>query len=280
MQATLKHKDYLSRHIRFILVELLALWKEEYFSDTRAFKKAKRYWMRVIANYSESLRYYLFGTPSVSSALGDFPIPSSMDEAVEILKRYGVTRLPDVDTSKLPFVIFNQSNARSSDQHKVNQDAAFAFAVDNGFHQIATQYLKEKESYFLAKAWRLNANPTHKVAVRNAMWHRDRDGFKVIKFFVYLSDVIQDDGEHEYAPGTHKMKPLRFVPQIRFSDAEVTARYHTIKIKGKRGYSFVEDTTGLHKASLPVNSNRDIICLAYFTGPIFWEAHTRKISLP
>ncbi len=268
----------LRRHLRFLAAEGAALWREPYFSDSR-FKKISRYWMRVGQNYLESVGYHMFKPDCVSTDKVDYRINRQPEEAVECLQKYGVAMLPDADMEKINFLTINTCNKLSAASHIVDYAAALKFCEEAGFHKIAKDYFGVNKCQFYTRAWRLNAHPENPVAIGNSSWHRDRDGFKVLKFFVYLTDVGKDDGEHEYAPGTHRIKPLRFVPQVRYSDDEIEERYKTIKLTGGRGTCFAEDTTALHKASMPLHSNRDMVAFAYFTGPVYWDNGTKKIQL-
>ena len=42
--------------------------------------------------------------------------------------------------------------------------------------------------------------------------HLPSDGFKVMKIFIYLDDVTDECGPHEYASYSNNIKPLKFVP--------------------------------------------------------------------
>jgi len=115
------------------------------------------------------------------------------------------------------------------------------------------------------------------------LWHKDRDGIKLVKIFIYLTDVNIDCGAHFFILGSHKKKPLRFVPQFRYKDRAIKNNFNIeniIEIVGKAGTCFVEDTSGFHRASRPKNgNNRSIISFTYFTGPLYHKHNCEYIEL-
>ena len=90
-------------------------------------------------------------------------------------------------------------------------------------------------------------------------------------------------GPHFFILGSHKKKPLRFVPQFRYRDKTVKKYFkneNIIEIFGNAGTCFIEDTSGFHRGSKPINNNkRSILCLTYFTGPVYYEKNCKYINL-
>ena len=87
-------------------------------------------------------------------------------------------------------------------------------------------------------------------------FHRDKDDWRFIKLFVYLTDVTDDTGPHVYIPTSHRHRGLAFRQQRRYSDEEVAAVFDpaaTVVLTGRAGTAVLENTFGLHKG-LPVKS--------------------------
>ena len=70
--------------------------------------------------------------------------------------------------------------------------------------------------------------------------HRDYDDFKFISFFVFLTDIDDDNGPHMYFPKTQNGEEPTCDPVI---------------IKGKKGTVFLADVYGYHNG-VPLNSGK------------------------
>jgi hypothetical protein len=102
--------------------------------------------------------------------------------------------------------------------------------------------------------------PTADGKPRHAEYfHRDFDDVAFIKLFIYLSDVDENNGPHEFIRGSHLDASLR--PIRRYTDAEVYSTYSNnrlVQFTGRAGTVFLENTTGLHRG-LPVHDKRRLI---------------------
>jgi len=72
--------------------------------------------------------------------------------------------------------------------------------------------------------------------------HRDYDDYKFLAFFVYLSDIDENNGPHVYYPNTF----------------DGTEEKEEIVITGKAGTAILADTYGLHKGQ-PLESGKRLI---------------------
>lgn len=101
------------------------------------------------------------------------------------------------------------------------------------------------------------------------LFHRDFDGLKFLKLFVYLSDVSESNGPHVYVTGSANLKIMR--RPKRYSDEQITEIFPATQIKkmcGKKGMMFLEDTFGLHKGTLPIHQDRLILQAVYGIHPL------------
>src|SRR4029079_18875375 len=85
-------------------------------------------------------------------------------------------------------------------------------------------------------------------------FHFDMDRLQWLKFFIYLTDVNEENGPHVFVKGTHRNNgiPKQFRQQgyARISDEEVSRFFpedSIIKVTGSAGTIFAVDTRGLHK---------------------------------
>jgi hypothetical protein len=265
-------RKILGHHLNFIFNELVAIKTETYFCRTRL-KGCNRFLMRVLSSYLDS---FLF-TINVRNRNKPRKIAASQ-EVCQLLDN-GFSYLKKVDLRLIDFVTINEKKERTTTPHKVDVVAARKFAKKMNFDLIAKDYLGVGRCNFHARAWRLNASPIVNSYHGNLDWHRDRDGYSELKFFVLLSDTLKGEGEHSIAVGSHLIKPLKFVPQRRYKDEEVLKDFNVVDVFGKKGTCFVEDTSCLHKGASPASRNRDILQFVYFTGPVYWDPETMPIDL-
>tara|TARA_B100000809_G_C15136014_1_gene530603 strand:+ start:3059 stop:3937 length:879 start_codon:yes stop_codon:yes gene_type:complete len=106
------------------------------------------------------------------------------------------------------------------------------------------------------------------------LFHRDVDDYKFIKFFIYLTDVGQENGPHVYVETSaydDKFKTIR-----RFSDEEIEESYGKEKVKyitGKKGEGYFVNTYGIHKGLLPKEGRRLILQVQYSINEVGIEEY-------
>lgn len=264
------HDFFLIRHIVFIMGELKASFKDSRWNWYNFYTRIK---VRLLSNYFQSLVYYL--NPKKNEKTNDhFPK----------LKTHGYQILENINVNEIDFVTYTvdkllNDKTKVVSTNQVDFEKAEKFAKEKGFHKIARNYFNSDYCNFLVYSWNTK---TFKDDNRlgTARWHRDRDGYKVLKFFIYLNDVDLDTGPHQFAVYSHVIRPLRFVPQIRYFKKNVEKYFPDINtFVGKKGTCFVEDTTGLHKGSPPKKGYRKLLQFSYFNGDINWYRHIKKINL-
>ncbi len=90
-------------------------------------------------------------------------------------------------------------------------------------------------------------------------FHRDVDDLNFIKLFVYLTDVAEENGPHEYIRGSHIDGRLSRIQ--RYSDNQILETFGTdrlVRFIGAAGSAFLENTYGLHRGQ-PVQAGRRLI---------------------
>ncbi|HEY3445979.1 MAG TPA: phytanoyl-CoA dioxygenase family protein [Myxococcales bacterium] len=120
-----------------------------------------------------------------------------------------------------------------------------------------------------------SAKPTHVES-----FHRDYDDWRFMKLFVYLTDVDEGSGPHEYVVGSH-WGSGRFRARA-YSDEEVERRYgreRQVRMLGPRGTSFLADTWGVHKGNVPTTRPRLLLQIQYSVLPVFKFAY-RPVAVP
>ena len=147
------------------------------------------------------------------------------------------------------------------------------FALNDELVEIASRYMgvpKDKMHClsFLDSLIRLEAEPNKNMGKYDfgLEFHRDVDGYRFLKMFVYLTDCFEGDGHHEYYLTTHGKTPAVVAPIVRYSNTEVEAAIPGIQrkiIQGNAGFGFAEDTFGFHRGTKPKNNDRLILNIQF-----------------
>ncbi|OUR64417.1 hypothetical protein A9Q79_08030 [Methylophaga sp. 42_25_T18] len=97
----------------------------------------------------------------------------------------------------------------------------------------------------------------------NHYWHRDiNHDFHLLKMFVFLSDCTIETGPHEFIKGSHTNLDI-LNGQRYFQDEQVDKIYplgHENRVLStvKAGTVIIENTQGLHRATIPKTGYRDL----------------------
>lgn len=134
---------------------------------------------------------------------------------------------------------------------------------------IAEEYLGCAPLLFSINAW-WNFGGFHKSVGLTQDFHRDLDDYKFLSFFIFLTDVGENGGQHTFIRGTHTKEALfdhvrdRALVESVFSDGDYGKPNFAANaerlvglmedFRGEAGQGFIADTYGLHRG---VPSERD-----------------------
>ena len=114
-------------------------------------------------------------------------------------------------------------------------------------------------------AWWSFKNKLTESKEKTQYFHRDIDNFNFIKLFLYLTDVDELSGPHQYIKFTHKkdfgFKLSTKVVDINTLHKNIDNDIHTFS--GKSGSVVLENTLGLHRAKKPEVSDRLMIAMSF-----------------
>lgn len=114
---------------------------------------------------------------------------------------------------------------------------------------------------------------------RSQLWHRDREDQRVIKGFIYLSEVDDGHGPFIYGRGTHDRGGLHDEPESfketghgnpRSTDEQMAAvlpRERWLQARGEPGTLILADTTGYHRGGLARIGDR-LLFTFMFVSPL------------
>ena len=121
-------------------------------------------------------------------------------------------------------------------------------------------------------------------AENGQLYHRDRDDFRSLRLYLYLSDVNEDNGPHFYLRSSHTwdlltkktngQKPHDLIDDTEhiFMDDKMIFQLSPFEkedevcILGKQGFCWLEDGGGLHKGSIPKKGSSSRLLLSVTWG--------------
>ena len=257
----------------------------------------------VVAKYAYlDLQVPVLGVPA--GALNQFGI----GEAAQLLVERGFAFLPMVRPEAVASMLaYFDGLDGQAEAGFVNWSTTQAFwcrllfdlASDPIVLGVVERYLGAPPIVLNYSAWRSKAGAE---AAGSQFFHRDFDDIKFVKLFVYLTDVVDDDGAHCFIVGSHRIDAVAalragwtggveefdkwYFGQLRKNDADVGAVFggDFTALIGKAGTCFLVDTSGIHKGLAPKRRDRVLAQVLYgvtpFYSPFYYELPTREARLP
>jgi hypothetical protein len=152
--------------------------------------------------------------------------------------------------------------------NEVAVEAPFGLKVANDSRVLSavSAALGAKPTISYMTAWW--SLPGHGEAEQAELFHRDYDDLRFVKLFLYLTDVDERSGPHAFVRGSHRNSKL--LPRLRYAEEEVGREYPAedhLRMEGKAGTAFLENTFGLHRGIPPVSKPRLIFQVLYSLRP-------------
>ena len=159
----------------------------------------------------------------------------------------------------------------------LNRESNFKkFILSSFVKNIAFDYLNTKSISIGARIF--ISNPIQggirdfEKSANAQKFHTDIDYSKHFKIFIYLDDVLDQDGPHIFIPGTHKRKKFSHLLIKRYEDDIIYQNYsEKVKFTGKKGTIFFEDTFGFHKGTTPIENSRIALVVVFGKGKIRYD---------
>lgn len=145
-------------------------------------------------------------------------------------------------------------------------------ALDPKLLEIASVYFGMWPQLHSIGSW-LNF-PTPEVAKKSQLWHRDPADLKLLKVFIYLEPVGEENGPFSFIPETQPFGAASgIVPQHehhrRITDAEMAATIpedRWVKCVGPENTMVLADTVGFHRGGKVESGRRLLITLTFTSG--------------
>jgi hypothetical protein len=101
-------------------------------------------------------------------------------------------------------------------------------------------------------------------------FHRDYDDWRFFKLFVYLSDVDEHAGPHEFVTQSHVTSGRLLATPYNVDDIRRVYGPDSIQqMIGRRGTTFLVDTWGIHRGAVPRRGERLLLQVQYSLLPVY-----------
>jgi|SRR6476469_3533938 len=128
--------------------------------------------------------------------------------------------------------------------------------------------------------------PTDEEAKESQLWHRDAEDMKLIKVFIYLSDVGSENGPFCYIPKTHPFSAgAGTVPphkdKKRILDDEMVSafpKHSWVECTGPANTMILADTVGFHRGGKPMIGTRLLITFTYTSGKPYAKKNKLQVA--
>jgi hypothetical protein len=164
-------------------------------------------------------------------------------------------------------------------------EAYLDFFLSDKLLNIVNSYFGMRTRLNYIDAWYNLPVDQNDLFATTELWHRDHEDKRIIKVFIYLSNVAENMGPFSYMKGTHSKgqgkytwlppsSPPRGV-YLREGDLERVQQgdRHTINAyPGKPGSVIIADTSGFHKGGRAIDKPRHVL-VAFFTSEAAVDRH-------
>jgi len=156
----------------------------------------------------------------------------------------------------------------------LEDDCCVALRDSVALEELATVHLGNRVVRKTIEGWLSVGRENISSEIRSMAaqeFHFDLDSFNFLKVFIYISDVLDGNGPHQYIAGSHLPFSLskrdldKFPPYFRLSQKDIGKIFPDGDIVTQYGYAgtvVVEDTSGFHRGEpLEAGKTRDMIVL-------------------
>jgi hypothetical protein len=148
---------------------------------------------------------------------------------------------------------------------------ALKVALDRKLLEIVAAYLGMWPSLHSIGAW-LNY-PTSGAAASSQLWHHDPEDLKIVKTFIYLDDVRDENGPFAYIPGTHpfgaNVARAEACKRSGVTDSQISGVFAPDAWRvcsGPANTMILADTLGYHRGGKPSIGTRLLLTFTYTSG--------------
>lgn len=122
--------------------------------------------------------------------------------------------------------------------------------------------------WWLLSGFDTHANSNERYFTHPGEFHRDVDDWSEIKLFIYLTDVNESSGPHAYIKKSHKWVLPPKTRDLDINNPDFPIKENLIKLTGKAGLAWLENSYVLHRSLVPKNKHRLIVAVTYTLFPL------------
>jgi hypothetical protein len=116
--------------------------------------------------------------------------------------------------------------------------------------------------------------PTETPAASSQLWHHDPEDLKLVKVFIYLEDVGEENGPFTYVPKTHPfgrkvLEADKLEKKERLGNDQISGLFPPEDWRVCTGPALtmvLADTLGYHRGGKPSAGTRTLITFTYTSG--------------
>ena len=232
--------------------------------------------------------------------IGKHVVVKPLRNKVEELNKDGFLKLDAIDENKIKEILSDIKqmpirkiqNSRGElvkevycNSNLVESQALLSLATDNDLLSVLSEYFGCLPKIQYLAAWRTLKNEDE---LSEMFFHMDHHGHKFVKLFLYLSDVDEGDGHHEFVKGSHdwlnfnkvlspkKMQNIRnqVIAKRKWKGSfwmnnEAVSQFlqdRLLRVTGRAGALFMEDTGGLHRGTKVVSGKPRLLFQVLYTA--------------
>lgn len=157
----------------------------------------------------------------------------------------------------------------------VNNPDVQRLMTDPSLAAVAQAYIGANPVLDEVNMWWTTSSGGKADSAAAQLYHFDMDRIRWLKVFVYLTDVDENNGPHNFVAGSQRTGaiPASLLSKgyARLTDAEVSSAFGAEQMKsftGPRGTILLEDTRGLHKGT-PARSGDRLMFELEFSSSMF-----------
>lgn len=193
-------------------------------------------------------------------------VTSLKERGLYVLKDKVPSKIIDALRSSIHYPPSSTARQEALESHLLGNSLVRSLWLDIFFLRVAESYFNSTPILDFVYASRSSkfSNETLKSKAHDAqLWHYDKDRIKFLKIFIYLTDVGEENGPHEFLIGSHRNTPGT---DGRLTDEFVQSKYagfEPVRVLGAAGTVFIEDTHGLHRGTPVLSNSRELLQLEY-----------------
>lgn len=202
---------------------------------------------------------------------GRFLVPVSNDAVREQGSRAPAESFLAADVlSRGPDAYRNLTNYVAVEQPFLRSISALRLALDERLLSIASAYLGGPAAIGGSNLRRSFANSLTEF---DTLWfHSDPNSPRILKVFLYLTDVDENSGPFCHVRGSQRVKFRGWRLSYRLTDDDILRHYSRDDVKlavGRPGSVVFADTTGFHRGTKCKSRDRDMLTINYVLEPEF-----------